>query len=260
MKKIEKLWVLLSSRLFVILSVLSFLLFVLIGIYYVYINLASPQKFNVEPSSQFSEYQREKLEEHERQYQTEIKNPERTSKNNQNQIFEKKADYILKNLSSYAKVMGEEPINREKFFLYLDRQLTAVIGVRVSKQSEWLKILSELEKQTKIMLEEAPKLKVLPLRDKRRIFSRDYLKWFFLDLRRAYQEADRKNAVAEQLDRISKEGVNNPIMLSVWLGLFGGFVIFLIILVILRVDRGIRKISSKIDNIQREYKSGPTSA
>ena len=156
--------------------------------------------------------------------------------------------------------MGEEPINREKFFLYLDRQLTAVIGVRVSKQSEWLKILSELEKQTKIMLEEAPTLKVLPLRDKRRIFSRDYLKWFFLDLRRAYQEADRKNAEAEQQDRISKKGVNNPIMISVWLGLFGGFVIFLIILVILRVDRGIRKISSKIDNIQREYKSGPTSA
>ena len=251
MDKIEKFCVWISRRIFLVFLIISALTGIALSAYIGIQWLMPAKTFEADKSGAFSEYRLQKELEHTSKYKTEQKQNIKAGKK-QKQISPVllKAEEILKNINNYSEIMGEEPVNREKFFRYL-----GVIPERNLSESdlpEILSILTDLEKQTASMLKFAPEMKNLPVRDKRRIYSRDFIGWYFNELKKAKEQAkvktakalaDReasKTAALALLPDLSQEHIL-PIAGCIVLG-------FLILIILLRIDWGIRLISKQIES------------
>jgi hypothetical protein len=245
MNKLERFWVWISRHATVIAMALVTITAVIIVIANGYYSVSTPKTFDMEISGDFSDYQDLKSLEHELEYASEEKEEKK-----EEETVEKKppalilAEAIRDNLNSYAKILGEGPVDSDRFIEYLNRRFDQLNPI---EEDEVINILNHLKIQTEDMVAVAPSLSGYFVRDKRKIVGREYIAWYFDELEKNREEANEKSFEAE-----SEFSTRKGIAAASWVALpiIGMvFVALLLLLVFLRIDFGIRLISRHIDGL-----------
>ena len=245
MNKLERFWVWISRHATVIAMALVTITAVIIVIANGYYFISKPKTFDMEISGDFSDYQDLKSLEHELEYASEEKDIEKeeeaVEKKSQEMIL---AEAIKDNLNSYAKILGEGPVDSDLFIQYLGRRFEQLDPI---ERDEIIGVLKHLKDQTADMVAVAPSLTGYSVRDKRKIVGRDYIKWYFDELENSREEANQKTLGAQ-----TEFAVRKGFAAASWIALpiIGMvFVALLLLLVFLRIDFGIRLISRHIDGL-----------
>lgn len=245
MNKLERFWVWISRHATVMAMALVTIIAVIIVIANGYFYISKPKTFDMEISADFSDYQDLKSLEHELEYASEEKAVEKKE-----ETVEKKspalilAEAIKDNLNSYAKILGEGPVDSDRFIQYLDRRFKQLNPI---EEDEIINILNDLKDQTADMVAVAPSLTGYSVRDKRKIVGREYVKWYFDELENSRKEAFEKSLEAEQGFAAMKGLAATSWIALPIIGMV--FVALLLLLVFLRIDFGIRLISRHIDGL-----------
>jgi hypothetical protein len=245
MNKLERFWVWISRYATVIAMALVTTMAVIIVIANGYFYVSEPKTFDMEISGDFSDYQDLKSLEHELEYASEEKDVEK-----EEEKVEKKppelilAEAIKDNLNSYAKILGEGPVDSDRFIQYLERRFGQLDPIA---EDEIIDVLNHLKDQTADMVSVAQSLTGYSLRDKRKIVGREYIEWFFDELEISREEANVKT-LGSQIGFAAMKGFATASWIA--LPIIGMvFVTLLLLLVFLRIDFGIRLISRHIDGL-----------
>jgi len=152
---------------------------------------------------------------------------------------------IIKNLNEYAVVVGEDPISdTDKFIAYLNKRIPAVKTSENTLES----ILNNLEEETSKLKNHSDRLSELPVTDIRRIYTRDFIKWFFDDYEKQLNLIRIGNAKA--IKKVQSDKLTAAFYTTSLPFIGGAFIFFLTFLILIRVDLGIRKISKHIENAE----------
>lgn len=249
--KIEDFFIRLSKNIFLIACILTFLIGVGCGVYWLAnVSKQADQRPAVAEMS-ISEYVNMLDQRHSEKYKTED-SPETKDKSDE-PTKESEAFKIVKriiiNLNKYAAAMGENPIKDDKRFLkYLNRKLPAV----VTKDNSVEKVLQNLEEETAKLLAETDRLLKLPLTDVRRIYTRDFVKWFFEAQRKKLAAIKAENNELASDAALQRQAANQIIPALPFLG--GAFVFFFFFLVLVRLDLGIRRVTEMTIKVEDALK------
>lgn len=249
--KIEDFFIRLSKNIFLIASILSLLIGVGCGVYWL-VNVS--KQANLRPAvaeMSISEYVNILEQSHSEKYKTENA-PETKDKSDEppkeSEAF-KIAKRIAINLNKYAAVMGENPIKDDKrFFRYLGRELPAV----VTKDNSVEKVLQNLEEETAKLLAETDRLLKLPVTDMRRIYTRDFVKWFFEAQRKKLAAIEAENDELASDAVLQRRAAEQIIPALPYLG--GTFLFFFFFLVLVRLDLGIRRVTEMTIKVEDALK------
>lgn len=247
--RFEEFFVKLWKNIFLLFTILAFLAGVIAGVYY-FINANATAEYQQETASaSLPDYLKLLEKKHEKKYKKEEK-PSKSNDNNDDQTkdnFPKIVNKIIANLNAYAAVLGQNPVADEgKFLAYLSKQLRTV----TSSENTTQKVLENLEQETKKLMDHTERLSKLPVTDDRRVYTRDFVKWFFDDQRKQLEEVREKNTLAKGVAQDQRNSVLGIIPMLPYVG--GAFIFFLLFLVLIRVDLGIRKITELTLRIRNE--------
>ena len=249
--KIEDFFIGLSKNIFLIACILTLLIGVGCGVYWLAnVSKQADQRPAVAEMS-ISEYVNILDQRHSEKYKTE--NPPETKDKSDEPPKESEALKIVRriivNLNKYAAVMGENPITDDKRFLkYLDRELPKV----VTKDNSVEKILQNLEEEAAKLLAETDRLLKLPVTDVRRIYTRDFVKWFFEAQRQKLASIKAENNALASDAAIKRQSASQIIPALPFLG--GAFVFFFFFLVLVRLDLGIRRVTEMTIRVEDALK------
>ena len=252
--KFEETFIKLSKNIFLISTVLIFIAGVGAGFYYL---SAISTKANLEPVTadvKLSEYIDTLNEEHAEKYKVDNK-PESTESSeakqeNPNLILVRT---IIVNINKYNEIMGEAPVSsEEKFIKYLQPRINEV----TTPDNTVEKILKNLNREILQLLDETERLKVLPVTDSRRIYSRNLVDWFFDEQYEKIELVRRENQQKEELAKITRQSANSIPVALPFIG--GAFVFFFFFLILVRVDLGIRKLAQVTHRVEASLKDDKT--
>jgi hypothetical protein len=251
MSRFEEAFIRLSKNIFLILTMLSFFIGVAAALYVATVLLSSPDKIEERASSSLNSYTQVLERKHSEKYKNDSASDDAKDTQNESPSPDNPRLMIVKriinNINKYAKIVGEEPVkNKDKFITFLNKRLPRVETPHNSIED----VLRNLEGETRELIEMGEKLKLLPITDTRRIYSRDFVTWFFDNLESKLDDIRDKNQQAKE-ELVSEKSAAS--MVIPFLPFFiVAFVAFLIFLVFIRIDLGIRKISEHIKRVDKE--------
>ena len=240
--KIESVFVNQAKNVIFVFTIVAFLITGGLGVYIGILFSSSPDKVNVTSSSQLSDY----LGLLEKQHEAKYKKKEETGagesatkiKKDNNQFYPDLITKIIRNINNYAAIVGEDPVNRDKFAFHVKKDIEITLGLQ--KDYEIKAVLEELERETKKLKSLGKDQHELPVTDIRRVYTRDFYDWFFQDKMKDFKDAITKRKDEERRVEKDKEEAFSLIQV-IWIIaiVFLGLLAFLIYM---RIDLGLRLI------------------
>lgn len=227
---------------FWVLTTLAFLVGVVAFSMYVYYSNYEAERVNAKLSVQYETYKGSLNAKHQAQYNSDKKRTATTENEpgEEEKEIELLFDKIVANINNYASEAGEDPVDRDKFASYLKREIPSV----VDEENTFVHVLRDLEKATSKLAEDRKSMTRYAITDTRRIYARNFVDWYFATFAKKKAEIDRinqKNKIEAAVNRASAYVyyVASGVALAI-------FCVFLIFLVLIRIDDGIRKIASRL--------------
>ena len=240
--KIESIFVNQAKNVIFVCTVVAFLITGGLGVYIGILFSSSPDDINVSSSSQLSDY----LSLLEKQHEAKYKKKEETGvgasatkiKKDNNQFYPDLITKIIRNINNYAAIVGEDPVNGNKFISHVKKDIEITLGLQ--RDYEKKAVLEELERETKKLESLGKKQHDLPVTDLRRVYTRDFYDWFFQDKIKDLKDAISKRDDEERrVERDKEEAVSLIQVIWIIAIVFLGLLAFLIYM---RIDLGLRLI------------------
>lgn len=241
LSKVENIFVRQAKNVVFIFTFIAFLITGGMGVYIGILFSSSPDKPNITQSSSLDDYQEQLRLKHDAKYQKkEVPNSKAEQK--RDQFHPELVSAIIANINKFASVVGEDPVDKNKFKRVIKSDLERVLGLKgLAEQKE---VLEELQRETKKLEAIGEAQHELPVTDVRRIYTREFYEWFIRDKEKDIEDAELKVSNEEERVAENKEEANSLVQVLGFIAIV--FVAFLAFLIYMRIDLGLRLVCKTI--------------